>query len=107
LGVERVLMRRLQLPSAVRYALPLAPLLAGFFYMRSIVADIRGQSDELQLRIYLEAAAVVVCGLFIVLLTYPLIELADWAGPLDNTLVLFVMFVLGATGYSLARRRYR
>jgi hypothetical protein len=55
LSVERVLVRRVEMPAPARAVLPLA---AGLFYMRSMVTDFRRQSDELQLRIYLEAAVV-------------------------------------------------
>jgi hypothetical protein len=107
LSVERVLARRLELPDAVRYLLPVAPLAAGFFYMRSMVADFRRQSDELQLRIYLEAAVVAVCGLFVVMFSYPLLEAAGWVGPLEHMTVLLVLFVFGSIGYYVAWRRYR
>jgi hypothetical protein len=80
---------------------------AGFFYMRSMVADFRRQSDELQLRIYLEAALVAVCGLFVVMFSYPLLEAAGWVGPLEHMSVLLVLFVFGSIGYYVAWRRYR
>lgn len=100
-------LRRLTVPAAVRYLLPAVPLLAGLLYVRAMVNDIQGQMDELQLRIYLEAAAVVVCGLFIVLLTYPILEAARLVGPLDSTFVIVLMAVLLCIGYIGARRRYR
>ncbi len=97
----------MSLPAAARYLIPAIPLLAGFFYIRAMVTDIRRQMDELQLRIYLEAAAVVVCGLFILMLVYPLLEAAHLVGPLNYLIVLGLIFVLGLVGYLSAVRRYR
>lgn len=107
LAIVQVVLRRVELPTAARYVLPLAPLASGFLYIRSMIRDTRRQLDELQLRIYLEAAAVIVCGLFIIMLSYPLIQAAGWIGPLDHSVVLFAIFGLGAAGYFTARRRYR
>jgi uncharacterized membrane-anchored protein len=67
----------------------------------------RRQMDELQLRIYLEAAAVVACGLFILMLSYPLLEAAHLVGPLDCYVVLVMIVVLGLVGYVSGVRRYR
>ena len=105
--VEGAVAKRVQLPEAVRLLLPVAPMVAGFFYMRSAVRDTRRQSDELQLRIYLEAAAVALCGLFVFVLTYPLMQAAGWVGPLQAEAVLFALIGFGAIGYFVARRRYR
>ena len=107
LAIVQVVLRRVELPTGARYLLPLAPLGAGFLYMRSMVTDTRRQLDELQLRIYLEAAAVIVCGLFVIILTYPSMMAAGWVGPLDDSFVMLVVFGLGAIGYITARRRYR
>jgi hypothetical protein len=107
LAVVQVVLRRLELTAGAKYLLPLAPLGAGFFYMRSMVTDTRRQLDELQLRIYLEAAVVIVCGLFVVMLSYPLMQAAAWVGPLEHSFVMLVLFGLGAIGYFTARRRYR
>ena len=107
LAVVQVALRRLEVGVGTRYLLPLVPLAAGFLYMRSMVKDTRRQLDELQLRIYLEAAAVIVCGLFILMLSYPLMQEARWVGPLDHSVVVFAIFGLGAIGYFTARRRYR
>jgi hypothetical protein len=107
LAIVQVVLRRVELPAGARYLLPIAPLGAGFFYMRSMVTDTRRQLDELQLRIYLEAAVVIVCGLFVVMLSYPLMQAAGWVGPLDHSFVMLVLFGLGAIGYITARRRYR
>ena len=107
LTVGTAVLRHLQLPAAVRYLIPAVPLLVGFFYMRAMVADIRRQMDELQLRIYLEAAAVVVCGLFLIALSYPMLQAANLAGPLDYLVVLVLIGLLGAIGYISAARRYR
>ena len=100
-------MRLLTLPAAVRYLIPAVPLFAGVQYVRVLVSDIRHQMDELQLRIYLEAAAVVVCGLFLLMITYPLLQAANLVGPLDYFVVLVLMVVLGIMGYISGVRRYR
>ena len=100
-------LRYLTVPAAVRYLVPAVPLLAGLLFVRELVRDIQRQKDELQLRIYLEAAAVVVCGLFIVMLTYPILEAARLVGPLDHLLVEVLIAVLLSVGYLSARRRYR
>jgi hypothetical protein len=102
-----VILRYLTLPAAVRYLVPAVPLLAGLLFVRAMVRDIQRQMDELQLRIYLEAAAVVACGLFIVMLTYPILEAAGLVGPLDHVFVEVLIAVLLCIGYIGARRRYR
>jgi len=107
LGVGTAVFRHLQVPNAVRYGGPAIPLLAGLFYIRALVDDMRRQKDELQLRIYLEAAAVVVCGLFVVLLTFPILQAAGLVETLNNDIVLGVIVVLGTIGYLNAVRRYR
>ena len=100
-------LKHLNLPSVAKLALPLIPIGAGTQYMRVLIRDTQGQADELQLRIQLEAAVVIVCGLFIFILVYPLLQLAGWVGQLDYTVVLGVMVVLGIVGYIAAARRYR
>src|SRR5713101_6909496 len=70
LGLGTVALHRLPLPPAGRYLVPIIPMVAGFFYIRAMVRDIHSQMDELQRLIYLEAAAVTVCGLFIAMLAY-------------------------------------
>jgi hypothetical protein len=107
LVVGTAVLKLLSLPAAVRYLIPVPPLLIGLLYMRAMVGDIRRQMDELQLRIYLEAAAVVVCGPFIIALMYPLLEAAKLVGPLDYLVVLVLIVVLGFIGYIAAARRYR
>jgi len=107
LGVATAVLRHLTLPAAVSYLVPAVPLLCGLLYVRAMVDDIRRQMDELQLRIYLEAAAVVVCGLFIVMLIYPLLEAAHLVGPLDSLMVLVLIAALLVVGYITAMRRYR
>src|SRR5437763_1478341 len=74
LPIGLALLKYLHLPTAVRYLIPAVPLFAGVQYLRVLVRDMHRQMDELQLRIYLEAAAVVVCGLFIVMIAHPLLE---------------------------------
>ncbi|HXB68330.1 MAG TPA: hypothetical protein VNY05_08805 [Candidatus Acidoferrales bacterium] len=101
------ILRYLTVPAAVRYLVPVVPLLAGMLFVREMARDIQKQMDELQLRIYLEAAAVVVCGLFIVMLTYPILEAARLVGPLDHLFVEVLIAVLLVIGYIGARRRYR
>jgi hypothetical protein len=97
----------LKMPAVVRYLVPAVPLLCGVLYVRAMVDDLRRQRDELQLRIYLEAAAVVLCGLFIVMLIYPLLEAAHLVGPLDSFIVLDIIALLLLVSYVAARRRYR
>ena len=107
LPVVMAMLKKLELPAVVRYLLPLVPLAVGAQYMRVLVRDTRSQMDELQLRIYLEAAVVVVCGLFILMLAYPVLELAGWVGKLDFFVVLVMIVALGTVGYIAAARRYR
>jgi hypothetical protein len=107
LGLGTVALHRLPLPPAGRYLVPIIPMVAGFFYIRAMVRDIHSQMDELQRLIYLEAAAVTVCGLFIAMLAYPLLQAAGVVGQLDYLVVLFLVGLLGAAGYADARRRYR
>jgi|ERR1044071_230281 uncharacterized membrane protein len=107
LPIVLAMLRKLELPTIVRYVLPLIPLAAGGQYMRVLVRDIREQKDELQLRIYLEAAIVVVCGLVILMLVYPALEAAGWVGKLDSFGVQMMIIALGLVGYFTASRRYR
>jgi hypothetical protein len=107
LSVVAVVTRHLSLPFGVKLVLPGCPLVAGFFYIRALIRDIRRQSDELQLRIYLEAAAMAICGLFVVMLSYSTMQEAGWVGPLDYPLVVMLLISFSAIGYVVARRRYR
>lgn len=107
LAIGAVVLHRLNVPPVVRYLIPAVPLLAGLLYMRTMVTDIHHQMDELQLRISLEAAAVVVCGLFIIMCVYPQLEAAHLVGPLDYSTVLVLIGVLGLVGYLRAVWRYR
>jgi hypothetical protein len=107
LSIGLAVLRYVHLPTAVRYMIPAVPLFAGVQYLRVLVRDMRHQMDELQLRIYLEAAAVVVCGLFILMITHPLLEAAQLVGPVDYMAVLIWMVVLGIVGYISGVRRYR
>lgn len=107
LAAGTAVLRHLKMPAAVRFGVPAIPLLAGLFYLRALVDDMRRQKDELQLRIYLEAAAVVVCGLFVVMLTFPILQAAGLVETLDNDIVMGVIVVLGTVGYISAARRYR
>ena len=102
-----VALRHLSLPLSVQYLVAAVPVFAGAMYINAMVCDVRRQMDELQLRIYLEAAAVVVCGLFLMMCTYPLLQAAHLVGPLDWGIVLIIMGVLGTIAYVRALRRYR
>src|SRR2546429_640725 len=104
LGLGAVALHRLTLPLPIRFLVAGAPLIAGFFYIRAVIRDMHRQMDELQLRIYLEASAVIVCGLFIGMLVYPLFESAGIVGRLDYHVVLALVILLGAAGYLNARR---
>ena len=107
LAAGTALLKHIAMPPPIRYLVIVTPMVFGFLYMRAMVSDIRRQMDELQLRIYLEAAAVVVCGLFIVALVYPLLQAARLVGPLDYLEVLILIVALGFIGYMTAVRRYR
>src|SRR5262245_16009323 len=96
-------LRHLALPAAVRFLVPAVPLMAGLMYLLTMVRDLRRQADELQLRIYLEAAAVVVAGLFIIMLTYPTFQEAGVLPALDPSMVVALVVVLGIGGYINAR----
>ncbi|MDP8983371.1 MAG: hypothetical protein M3O35_22575 [Acidobacteriota bacterium] len=58
----------------LRQIAPLVPLAAGAFWVRAFTRDLHAQKDELQLRTYLEAGAITVGGLFIIMMTYPLLQ---------------------------------
>src|SRR5882724_9343510 len=75
-GLGTIVLSRAWVPPPYTYAVAAAPLIAGVFYIASVVSDIRTRMDELQRRIYLEAAAVTVCGLFLITMVYPLLEKA-------------------------------
>jgi hypothetical protein len=100
-------LRHLDLPAPLRYAIPVVPLVIGWFYLRATMDDLRRQLDELILRMYLETAAVVVIGLFAVILSYPLFQAAQLVGPMDYPVVLALMAVLTVIGFTRASRRYR
>jgi len=102
-----VVLRHFSLPLSVQYVLAAIPIFAGCLYMNAMVCDVRRQMDELQLRIYLEAAAVVVCGLFPMMCTYPLLQSEHLVGPLDWGIVLIILGVLGTSPCTRALRRYR
>ena len=78
----------------------------GVLLYRALIRDIREQSDELQLRVYLEAAAMAICGLFVVMLSYSTMQEAGWVGTLDYAVVM-LLIGFSAIGYIVARRRYR
>src|SRR6267154_1582472 len=99
LGIGLAVLRHWALPVAARYLVPVIPLFAGAGWVLVFVRDVRRQMDELQLRIYMEAAAVAVCGLFVLMLSYPLLQAAHLVGPLDHTVVLALIVVLGIVGY--------
>ena len=107
LAVATIGIRHVPFPSPVRYLVPAVPLVAGLMYVLTMVRDLRSHVDELHLRIYLEAAAVVVGGLFIIILTYPALQEAGILPALDYSIVLALILALGAGGYANARRRYR
>jgi hypothetical protein len=107
LGGGTVLLRRGIVSGPLRYVVAGLPLLTGFFYMWTMVGDIRRQMDELQLRIYLEAAAITLAGLFVLILVYPLFESIQVVGRLDFSVVVFLLVGLFLAGYVIAVRRYR
>jgi len=107
LSVGGAFLRLITLPAVVRYLIPAVPLLCGAQYVRVLVSDSRRQMDELQVRIYMEAAAVVVFGLFIIMITYPVLQAAHLVGPLEYYVVLLLIVGLGTVGYFNAARRYR
>jgi hypothetical protein len=107
LPVIALVLKHWEAPAVVRYLLAALSLATGAQYVRAMVRDIRRQMDELQLRIYLEAAAVVVCGLFVLMLAYPILVAAHLAGALDYSVVLVLIVALGIVGYVGAKRRYR
>jgi hypothetical protein len=105
--VGSILLPRFTFPTAIQYLIAAIPVFAGGMYINAIVRDVRRKRDELQLRIYLEAAAVVVCGLFLLMFTYPLLQAVHLVGPLDSGRVLVFMAVLLVVAYFRAKRRYR
>jgi hypothetical protein len=100
-------LKHLELAPAVRMLLPVLPLVTGLLYVLSVIRDLRRQVDELQLRLYLEASAVVVCGLFVLMLVFPVLKQAGIIETLDETIVMLLIVGLGIGGYLNARRRYR
>jgi len=106
-GLGLIALSRKWIPPPYTYAVAVAPLIAGLFYIHSMVSDIRRRMDELQLRIYLEAAAVTVGGLFLAAMVHPLFEKAHLLGPLNDSIVLFLIVGLFVAGYVNAVRRYR
>lgn len=107
LGGGTVLLRRKVVSGPLGYVVAALPLLSGFMYMRTMVGDIRRQMDELQLRIYLEAAAITLAGLFVVILVYPLFESLHLVGKIQYSVVVYLMVGLFLVAYIIAVRRYR
>ena len=106
-SVGLAVLRHLSIPRALGYAIPVFPLFDGVQYLRALVNDMRRQMDELQLRIYMEAATVAVCGLFILMVAYPVLEAAHLAVALDYSVVMALVVGLGIAGYISGVRRYR
>jgi hypothetical protein len=102
-----VVLGRFDLPAAARATIPLVCLLLGIAYIRTAIADVRRQSDELQLRIYHEATSTTFYSFFIVLLVYPVFEKAGMVGALDSGVLLFGFVGLSVVSFVLAARRYR
>jgi hypothetical protein len=107
LGLAALTLGRQDLWPGVRYAVPIVCLGAGLGYIKTMLRDLRSQSDELQLRIYLESTAITSHGLFVAMLVYPAFEKAGLVGPLDYSMVLVLLVALGMGGYLMASRRYR
>ena len=104
-GVMRVL--RLELPTAIRYALPAGPVLLGVVYFRILFRDLPRMTDELQRKLHFEAAVGTCAGVYIAMIVYPLFQRAGLIGTLDPLVVLILMSVLYTAGYSVAKRRYQ
>jgi len=102
-----IVLRHASLPPVAQDLIAVFPVFAGVFYMNALIGDVRAQMDELQLRIYLEAAAMVVCGLFVLTIVYPGLQAAHLVGPLDWDIVLMFIMTLGIIAYVRAMRRYR
>ena len=107
LGLAAVTLGRDDLWPGVRYLVPVLCLGAGVAYVKTMLRDLRARSDELQLRIYLESTALTSHGLFVAMLVYPAFQKAGLVGPLDYSVVLFLLVGLGLGGFLVASRRYR
>ena len=99
--------RNFVLATPFRQMAPLVPLAAGSFYLHAFLRDLHAQKDELQIRIYLEAAVLTVGGLVILMMAYPLLQKGGLVGPLDSTMVLVMLGLLAMAGCFKAARRYR
>ncbi len=105
-GASMIALRRYSLGLAWRIALPLLSLLFGALYMRAMARDMRSL-DELQIRIWLEAAAFACFGTAIVMWVFPIAQRAGFVGQLDPVMVIFLIFLFAFVGFLLANRRYR
>ncbi|HYZ83092.1 MAG TPA: hypothetical protein VE621_01740 [Bryobacteraceae bacterium] len=102
-----IVLRRIKEPTpATTAALVLIPILAGVFYLWWLVRDL-SHLDELQRRFWTEGAVVGCAATFILLMTYPLLEEADWVGPINPPLCAAALFVFTCAGYFRAWSRYR
>jgi hypothetical protein len=95
------------LPTAVRYALPLICIIGAAGYFLTVIRDMRTRSDELELRINLEAALTACLGMFGALMVYPVARKAGIIPEAGSSVALFVLCGLFFVGYFSARRRYR
>jgi hypothetical protein len=94
------------IPLVARLTAIAAPLVCGFFFVRSLARNLK-RLDELQLRIHLEAAATASVGLFIAAVVYPVAQMAGFVGALEPYEVVLALAVLVLFGYISAIRRYR
>jgi len=90
---------------AYRWLLPV-PVICGIFYVIHVVKDM-ARIDEMQQRIYLEAAAATCLGLFLLGLLHPTFERAGLIGPLEGIHVSIAVGLLVTVGFFVSAWRYR
>jgi hypothetical protein len=100
------LLKSLELGSALRLALVLAPVTAWIFALIAYFRLIQ-RLDELQKRIHLEALAFAFSGLAVAIIACEYLRKAGFITALKPDYVLMMMMVLWPIGFVIAWRRYK
>ncbi len=103
--VAVLLLALFQLGLPLRIAASLLAVVPGVVYIVVMVRDVR-RLDELQQRIFLEAAAVALAGAFLCSMLYPTLHKAGLVPDLSPAAMAVVIVALATVGYAIAKRRY-
>jgi hypothetical protein len=105
-GISLVIVREPTRGPAVKWAAAIIPVVCGVILIGAVIRDM-SKMDELQRRVFTEAAAVALLGVLVMGLVYPAFQRAGFVGPLSPPLVSLAALLLALLGYMNAWRRYR